>query len=395
MADHAQTDFAPRRNDGMFPGGLEASDFAKCLAPFEHARVLPTHAYTNAEFYKFEVENVLTKQWILAGRIDQVANPGDYFTITRYGETAIVVRDFDNRLRAFSAACRHRGYPVASGSGNCGKRGFNCPYHGWRYRLDGSLAAAPFMQEGFDPKLERGLPEFGLDVWQGFIFINFNKDAALLSPQLKTLDKALAPYKMAEMKSSVMREKLWPGNWKATLDNFTEAYHQPYVHPTTFEPMAPTRLGVYEDVDGPYNLFWLPAPEGENLELAFDMIQGMPELHSRSFAVVNVFPMFHMLIDPSCAVLLDMNPLGVDKLHARWDVLVPESTFQQENFEAQRDWLTNALVPTWNEDEFACENVRYGQSSRFTSQGKFSWMEKSVHQLHKWLAERYLSSIEI
>jgi len=372
----------------VFPGGIPQTAFEAVRRPLETAQVLPPKAYTDPDFYAFEVEKVMMHSWLPAGRADQIPNPGDYFTYTRFGETALIVRDFDNEIRAFSSVCRHRGYPVAEGQGNCGKRGFTCPYHAWRYRLDGTLAAAPFMQEGFDPSVW-ALPRFGVDVWQGFIFINFDNAAAPLSPQLKTLDKAIEPFGLTNLKCSTMREKAWPGNWKATLDNFTEAYHQPFVHPTTFEPWAPARKGVYEEVDGPYNLFWLPSKDGKDIPTEWDSIPGLPEKHRTAFIVVNIFPLFHALIDPSCWVVLDMNPHGVDSLTARWDVLVTEETFNRPDFEKERDHLTELLIPTWNEDEHACATVRKGQRSRFAEQGHYSWMERSVHQFHSWMAERY------
>ena len=372
----------------VFPGGIPEAAFDAVRRPLETAQVLPPKAYTDPDFYAYEVEKVMMRSWLPAGRVDQLPNPGDYFTYTRFGETVLVVRDFEGQLHALSPVCRHRGYPVAEGSGNCGKRGFTCPYHAWRYRLDGSLAAAPYMQDGFDPAVW-ALPRFAIDVWQGFIFINFDKDAEPLSPQLCTLDKILEPLGTANMKISTMREKPWPGNWKASLDNFTEAYHQPFIHPKTFEPWAPARKGIYEDVDGPYNLFWLPSKDGGDVPTVWDQIPGLPEKFRTSFLVVNIFPLFHALIDPSCWVVLDMDPTGVDGLNARWDVLVTEETFNRSEFEKERDHLTELLIPTWDEDEMACTNVLRGQRSRFVEQGHFSWMEKSVHQFHKWMAERY------
>ncbi|MCC6828861.1 MAG: aromatic ring-hydroxylating dioxygenase subunit alpha [Novosphingobium sp.] len=384
-ADH-QADIAA--GGRVLPGNIPQSAFEAVCRPLEQAQVLPPKAYTDPDFYRFEVEKVLMHSWLPAGRADQVRNPGDYFTWRRFGETAIIVRGGDGAIHAFSAACRHRGYPVASGAGNCGKRGFTCPYHGWRYRVDGSLAAAPYMQEGFDPA-DWALPRFGVEVWQGFIFVNFDRDAAPLSPQLTTLDEAIAPFNTAALKCSTMRTKPWVGNWKATLDNFTEAYHQPFVHPTTFEPWAPARKGIYDAVDGPYNLFWLPSKDGDDIHTVWDPMPGLEGRYRNSFIVVNVFPLFHALIDPSCWVVLDMDPTGPDGLIARWDVLVTEEVFNRPTFEAERDHLTELLVPTWNEDEHACAQVGLGQGSRFAEQGQYSWMERSVHQFHRWMAERY------
>ncbi len=358
--------------------------------PLEEAAQLPARCYTDPEFYRFEVEKVFMRNWLPVGRIDQVSNPGDFFTVTRFGEPVVVVRDKDMRLHALSNVCRHRNYPVAQGAGNCRVRGLICPYHGWAYDLTGKLRSAPFMDKtGSFVTGEWALPELGVDVWQGFIFINFDPKAPLLSPQLRTLDKVIEPLKLGEMKTAMLRSVRWPGNWKATLENFTEAYHQPFVHPKTFEPWAPARLGVYDDVDGPYNLFWLPSKDGGDLPTILPAIAGLPDAFRKSFVIVNIFPYFHFLIDASSAISLDMEIGGAGELTCTWQVHVPPSSAAEPDFEAKCSKLLEILMPTYNEDEAACQGIIPGQRSRFAQQGRYSWMEKSVHQFHRWLAREY------
>jgi phenylpropionate dioxygenase-like ring-hydroxylating dioxygenase large terminal subunit len=203
------------------------------------------------------------------------------------------------------------------------------------------------------------------------------------------LDKILAPLNMSEMKSAFLRSVEWPGNWKATLENFTEAYHQPTIHPKTFEPLAPAKLGVYEDVDGPYNLFWLPSPDGADLPTVLPPIAGLPDQFRKSFAVVNIFPYFHFLIDASSAISLDMEIGGATELKCHWSVHVPQSSFELPDFDQKRKTLLEVLMPTYNEDEAACRTIMKGQRSAWAKPGRYSWMEKSVHQLHAWLAREY------
>ena len=81
-----------------------------------------------------------------------------------------------------SSVCRHRAALVAEGHGNT--RAFRCPYHHWTYWLDGTL---PRAGDGPGPRFrqsEFGLPEFKLEIWLGFIFINFDPDAVPLAPRL-------------------------------------------------------------------------------------------------------------------------------------------------------------------------------------------------------------------
>ena len=382
----------PPIRDDVLPGGIPRSAFDAVRRPLELASVLPYRCYNDPDYHRHEVEKVFMHNWIHAGRVDQIPNPGDYFTLERFDEPVIIIRDQAGGIRALSAVCRHRGHVIVKGTGNCGRKGFVCPYHGWRYRPDGQLAGAPFTETTAQFDLsEWRLPELGVDVWQGFIFFNFDRGAPPVSPQLKTLDKVLEPFRMAEMKTADMRIVDWPGNWKATLENFTEAYHQPWTHANTFEPWAPAKGAIYEDVDGPYNLFWMPSPDGGPLPVVFDPIAGMPDRYYNQYIVVNVFPHFHMLIDASCAMSLDMDIRGPTSLHNTWRVHVPPATAERADFAEKCKHFMEMMMPVFNEDEGACRNVAKGQRSRFGQQGRYSWMEKSVHQLQSWIAEKVCS----
>ena len=61
-------------------------------------------------------------------------------------------------------------------SGTC--RQFTCKYHAWRYDLDGDLTFVQQEDEFFDlDKANYGLVPVRCEVWEGFIFINFDNDA--------------------------------------------------------------------------------------------------------------------------------------------------------------------------------------------------------------------------
>ena len=100
----------------------------------------PTKNYTCPERFKAEME--------LFRRIPlpfcpsaAVAKPGDYVARDAAGVPIIAVRGEDGVVRAFRNACRHRGMKLADGNG-CAKA-LVCGYHGWVYKLDGSLDYIP------------------------------------------------------------------------------------------------------------------------------------------------------------------------------------------------------------------------------------------------------------
>ena len=90
--------------------GLDASD-----QPVGSARVLPPEAYRSAAFHEFEMEAVYMHSWLCVGRVQQIANPGDYLALTLADEPILVVRGSDGEIRALSAVCRHRGHAAEGG----------------------------------------------------------------------------------------------------------------------------------------------------------------------------------------------------------------------------------------------------------------------------------------
>ena len=89
---------------------LEASErrqLEETLRPLADAGTLPPWCYTSPEFYETEVRGIFLKEWLGVGRVDEIAQPGDYLCASIVGEPIVVLRDKDGAVRAFSRACRH------------------------------------------------------------------------------------------------------------------------------------------------------------------------------------------------------------------------------------------------------------------------------------------------
>jgi phenylpropionate dioxygenase-like ring-hydroxylating dioxygenase large terminal subunit len=82
----------------------------------------------------------------------------------------VLVRDSNGKARLFLKSCRHRGVKVCEGAGT-DRSNFTCPFHNWRYDLDGNLVNVP-EPEGFDD-LDRdahGLIELPMAEKYGLLF---------------------------------------------------------------------------------------------------------------------------------------------------------------------------------------------------------------------------------
>ena len=102
---------------------------------------IPVDYYVSREYFEREQALIFRKVWLIAGRIDQIPNPGDFFVkdLAVCKTSILIVRGKDGAIRAFHNMCTHRGNKlVPDTSGTC--RGmFTCKFHGCGYGPDGAL----------------------------------------------------------------------------------------------------------------------------------------------------------------------------------------------------------------------------------------------------------------
>ncbi|MEM6578385.1 MAG: Rieske (2Fe-2S) protein, partial [Pseudomonadota bacterium] len=95
--------------------------------PADRPTGMPGAFYTSQTQFEHEARTVLRTGWHCLGRIDEIAQPGDFFTVQLLNEPLLVVRGDDDDVRVMANVCRHRGMPLAEGRGRT-KR-FVCSYH--------------------------------------------------------------------------------------------------------------------------------------------------------------------------------------------------------------------------------------------------------------------------
>ncbi|MGI9326103.1 MAG: aromatic ring-hydroxylating oxygenase subunit alpha [Pseudomonadales bacterium] len=192
---------------------------------------VPYSHYTSTEYAKAEFDRMWPKVWQMACREEQIPETGDYQVYDIGDQSAIVTRTESGTIKAFYNACMHRGTALkeADSAGYCAS--FRCPFHGWIYSLDGELIELP---EDWDfPHVNsksHGLREIRVDTWAGFVFINFDDDAAPLTDFLGVLPRHFADFGIAERYIETHVRKRLPVNWKAAEEAFMEAYHVKETH---------------------------------------------------------------------------------------------------------------------------------------------------------------------
>src|SRR5262245_4370837 len=214
---------------------------------------LPARYYTDAGHFALEMERIHFRMWLCAGRAEQLAAPGRYVLRQLGNASVIVLRGEDGGLAAFHNVCRHRGTLLCTEQEGQFPSRIQCSYHGWTYRLDGTLAAAPHMDQvdGFRPA-DYPLRPVAVAEWDGHVFINLADDPPPLSEQLAGLPERFRPWGMKELRMVQRRVYSLRANWKLVVQNYSECLHCPIVHPllqklshymSGFNEIAPTYLG--------------------------------------------------------------------------------------------------------------------------------------------------------
>src|SRR3982074_3370331 len=75
------------------PSAVQPSRYIWKGPALSEARSLPANCYTSEVFYKAEVENIHARGWVIVGRVDEWANPGQYSSIETVGGPVLIVRD--------------------------------------------------------------------------------------------------------------------------------------------------------------------------------------------------------------------------------------------------------------------------------------------------------------
>jgi choline monooxygenase len=243
-----------------------------------------------------------------------IPNPGDHIERVVFGASLFGVRGRDRRVRVFRNACRHRGMALVDGAG-C-SRALVCRYHGWTYRLDGSLAHVPHADSfpGLDAPT-RGLVEVSSAEVDGFVMIGpldsptatgLSADGAMtaLTDGAPWRDKLLPAERFVHVESTPRSM-----NWKVLVEQFLEGYHIRSTHSDTFFPLQYDDLNVVERF-GPNSRITFPY---RNIERLRDRPESTWTIKQRVTFVYHLFPNAMLATFPDQVAVVVIDPIAVDQ----------------------------------------------------------------------------------
>lgn len=343
------------------------------------ARALAARFYVDPAQAGHDRDAIFNRSWHLAAHVSRLSDAGDHVVIDCGGLPVIVLRDVSGDIRAFHNVCRHRAGPLATCDGR-GAKALRCRYHGWTYRLDGSLKSAPEMDtaEGFDVTSIQ-LPPLQVRTWQGLVFVA-GDDAGEFDALVAGIDARLGgdhPLPTYGYHQHVAYEVAC--NWKAYIDNYLEGYHVPHVHP------ALNRMLDYRsyrtELSQWHSLQWSPLESGDGLYGNGDALYYW------------LWPNTMLNILPGRLQTNRVVPLGVDRCRVEFDFYYAQDQGDDGDSgqaRARRDADRKFSDEVQLEDLTICEDVQRGLASGSYVAGRLNpKRESGVHHFHELVRSAY------
>jgi phenylpropionate dioxygenase-like ring-hydroxylating dioxygenase large terminal subunit len=359
--------------------------FYDAKATLAEASTIPAPWYVDPRIAELETKAVFGKTWQMVGRTEQVEKPGQFVTASVAGEPIVVVRGKDGVLRGFYNVCRHHAAAVVTEP--CGQVTIlHCPYHGWNYGLDGSLKGMPEFDgvKNFE-RQQNGLVPVKTDIWEKFVFVNLDPEAAPLRDFLGGLVQRVAPLGVSKLHYFDSRSYDIHCNWKVFVDNFLDGgYHVPHLH-KGLSSVLDYKEYTIENEDR-YCLQSSPMVVSSE-----DAATGATRKGARAW----YFWQYPNLMINCYEGYMDTNlvlPVDVDHCRVIFDFYFADVSEAHREYN-QQSVAVGARVQ--DEDLGICEAVQRGLKSRAYSAGRLSVRrEAGEHLFHRLLAADLKAGVE-
>lgn len=378
---------------------FRADAFRPTLGDASETISLPREAYVSPEFFQFELDALWRREWVCVGHVSQVPNPGDYLPLTLAGDPLVLVHGKDDVIRVMSSVCRHRAMVMTDDEpGNVDH--FTCVYHGWTFHLDGELRSAPHMKQTkhFDWSTQ-ALPQLQVELWKGFVFVNYREDAEPLGPKLADLDEVFANWDVENLQGVPQTTMVHDFNWKIFLENAAECYHCDFLHPS-WHGCAPTKNTQPEMFpDHPAAVVCTVTTTHRDASFIppdfTAVFPPLPKLTDEERSIMHfkiVMPNLLIAYYPDGVFYIVLTPMGAKRTRMDFGGLYPAEVMAAQNFQAKVDHSNLMLAPELQEDWDACTKVHAGLESTLAARGRMSGsLEQTVSHFHRWILQRYMA----
>ncbi len=371
-------------------GMFDAAHYRATLAEFCSARTLPAWCYTDAEFYRREMERCFRPNWHFIGHESELSEPGQYISTDLVIGPVLVVRGRDGMVRAFANTCRHRGARLlGNGHGKCAT--IVCPYHAWTYGHNGELRGAPAMNEmpGF-AREDWGLIALRLEKYEGFLWVTANAEAPQLTEYLGDFVERFRSYDFASMR--VVRRETYevPCNWKVLAENALEEYHTGTVHSGSLGQQH----SVPVETSGQWCSLFIPQETSISVlpgETApFPHIPNLEPPVSSGTHFTMLYPNTQFACTQDSMWCLTFHPVAPERTEVRVAFCFPEMTVSREHFAQEAKMYFHRWITGIEEDNGIGPVQQEGLRSFASVPGPYGPKEFTVHKMNQWIVHNVI-----
>ena len=360
---------------------------------------LPGWLYFDAEFLEAEKKAFLRASPQVVCHESEIPLAGEWRTLEYLGESVVVIRGDDGKVRAFSNVCRHRGSRLLDGSAGCAKV-LTCPYHAWSYARDGRLVGVPHRSEY--PGLQTdslGLHPVALENWRGFLFVTLEPGLPKVTEMMAPYEEEVEPYRFEDLRV-LGRVTIRPRqlNWKTLCDNYSDHLHIPVGHPgltrlfgrnyrIDAEPFADRMQGDLVETQS-------ANPSERAYQRYLPRADHLPQSHQRKWLYYKLFPNIAFDIYPDQVDFMQFLPVsGTETLLREISYALPDD---RREMRAARylNWRINRRVNA--EDTELITRVQLGMQSPTYRAGPLGTSEVCLRsfakKLRKMIPEARLES---
>jgi phenylpropionate dioxygenase-like ring-hydroxylating dioxygenase large terminal subunit len=215
-----------------------SDDVAAVLAEIDRL-VTPEHVhrrlYTDGDLFDREMSTVFGGSWTYVGHESEVAEPNSFVRRSLGRRPVMLTRSASGDVNVVFNRCSHRGTLLVTENRGC-QATVTCPYHGWRFSIDGSLKNVPVPSSYEDVRSGKfDLGRAHVETYRGFVFASLAPEPPAFLDWLGGarvwFDEYIDRYPGGEIAiHGTPLQYEFRANWKVSWDNAADGIHATFAH---------------------------------------------------------------------------------------------------------------------------------------------------------------------